>query len=222
MTSTPIRTDHDVQKAVTEEFDWTPQVHAENIGVSVHDGVATLSGDVHTLAERSAAAKAALGVHGVIAIANELTVNLVGASPTDGDIAEAVSHSLRWSSVVPAGQVLAEVQNHVVTLTGLVDWDYQRHSAQRLVEHLDGVAHVENHVQLKERPTAPGTQALVRRAIVRQATRDANSITATVDGTEVTLQGTVTSWSEKQRAGRAAWASPHVTAVHNHIRIVVS
>ncbi|WP_162891170.1 BON domain-containing protein [Aeromicrobium sp. A1-2] len=215
-------TDHDVQKAVTEELDWTPQVHAENVGVSVHQGVATLSGDVRTLAERTAAAKAALSVHGVIAIANELTVHLVGAAHTDSDVAEAVSNSLRWSSVVPAGQVRAEVKDHVVTLTGLVDWDYQRHSAHRLVEHIDGVAHVENHILLKERPTAHGTEALVRRAVVRKATRDANSITATVDGTNVTLKGTVTSWSEKQQAGHAAWSSPHVTSVTNQIRIVVS
>lgn len=207
---------------VTEELDWIPQVHTENVGVTVHDSVVTLSGKVGTLAERDAAAKVALGVQGVIAIANELTVHLIGAGHTDSDIAEAVSHSLRWSSAIPAGQVRAEVTQHVVTLTGVVDWDYQQRSARRLVAHIDGVSRVEDHILLTKRPTSDETEALVRQAIVRKATQDANSITATVDGAEVTLKGTVTSWSEKQQAGHAAWASPHVTSVKNQLRIVVS
>ncbi|PTT80539.1 ornithine aminotransferase, partial [Pelomonas sp. HMWF004] len=40
-----------------------------------------------------------------------------------------------------------------------------------------------------------------------------------VSGSEVTLSGTVNSWSEREMARRSAWASPGVHHVVDHIKI---
>lgn len=36
---------------------------------------------------------------------------------------------------------------------------------------------------------------------------------------KITLHVHVRTWAEKQQAGLAAWASPHVTDVDNHIEV---
>ena len=45
-TSTAKRSDQDLQTAVQAELEWTPDVDAPGIGVSVEDGAVTLSGEV--------------------------------------------------------------------------------------------------------------------------------------------------------------------------------
>ena len=83
-------TDSDLQRDVLDELKWEPSVNAAHIGVSVKDGVVTLSGHVPSYAEKYAAERAAKRVHGVKAVANELDVKLPGSSQrTDEDIAVA-------------------------------------------------------------------------------------------------------------------------------------
>ena len=48
---------------------------------------------------------------------------------------------------------------------------------------------------------------------------DAKHITVATDGDKIILEGCVPSWHEPELAESAAWAAPHVTAVHNMIAI---
>ena len=56
-------------------------------------------------------------------------------------------------------------------------------------------------------------------ALKRSADIDAKRITVAVDGDKIILEGCVPSWHEPELAESAAWAAPHVTAVHNMIAI---
>ncbi|KTS80772.1 ornithine aminotransferase, partial [Pantoea dispersa] len=56
-------------------------------------------------------------------------------------------------------------------------------------------------------------------ALVRSAKVDADKIVVDVDGSKVTLRGTVRSWAERQEAERSAWAAPGVSSVTNNIVI---
>jgi osmotically-inducible protein OsmY len=213
-------TDADVRRAVLEELERTPGVDAEHIGVSVRGGTVTLAGEPASAAEAAAARKAALRVRGVTAIADELRVRAGRwGRLSDADVAENVANALRLAAAIPEGVVQATVHDGVVTLTGEVPWDHERQAALRLVEHLAGVRAVHDHLGLTPRPSAADASVRIRRALLRNAALDAQSITVTSDGTEVTLGGTVRSFAEKKQAIQAAWASPHVTAVHDHLRI---
>src|SRR5436305_1343321 len=101
--STAIISDAKLQRDIMDELKWEPSVDAAHIGVSVKDGVVTLSGHVSSYAEKFAAEKAAKRVHGVQAVVNEIDVKLPGSSErTDEDIAAAAANVLKWNLLVPA------------------------------------------------------------------------------------------------------------------------
>src|SRR4051794_39047211 len=115
--STVTITDAELQREVIDELVWEPSVDAAHIGVSVKDGVVTLSGHVSSYAEKYAAERAAKRVHGVRAVANELDVKLPGSSKrTDEDIARGAVAALKSNVSVPSERIKVTVSNGWVTL----------------------------------------------------------------------------------------------------------
>lgn len=212
--------DHDLQQSVLDELQWTPDVDAARIGVAVADGVVTLSGELDSAAERFAAKRAVQRIAGVRAIADELHVRTSKWSGlTDADIAANAAAALERTPVLPDGAVQVSVRSGAVTLTGAVPWNYQRLAARHAVEHLAGVESVHDWIGLSARPSAEATADRIRAALLRDASVDAATIRVSVNGTTVVLEGTVRSFAEKAEAVRTAWASPHVTAVEDRIRV---
>ena len=107
-------------------------MNAAHIGVSVKDGVVTLSGHVPSYAEKYAAERAAKRVYGVKAVANELEVKLPGSSQrTDEDIAAAAVNALKSNFSVPADKIKVTVSKGWVKLEGEVEWQYQKDAAEK-------------------------------------------------------------------------------------------
>jgi osmotically-inducible protein OsmY len=221
VTTTRVRTDHDLQAVVQEELRWTPDVDADAIGVAVDDGTVRLSGEVRTFSERVAALRATERVRGVRAVIDDITVHpSPQGSVSETDVAKEVARALSTSVNVP-GSIRAEVHGHAVVLIGEAEWDYQRAAARRAVQVLPGVLSVDNRVTLTARPSAPDARERIARAIARNALLDADSIHVAVTGTTVTLTGSVRSWAARRQAAQAAWASPHVTAVDNRLAVSI-
>lgn len=219
MSAIATRTEADLQTDVQDELDWTPDVDSANIGVAVKDGTVSLSGEVDNYSTKLAARRAALRVRGVVTVVDEMTVRPVSGSPvTETEIAEEVQRALKWAIDVP-DTVKAEITGHQVTLTGEVDWDFQRRAAKRAVQYLRGIYVVVNLITLRSRASAADTEARIASALKRNAQLDARAINVGVNGNKVVLTGTVRSWAEKRQAEFAAWASPHVNAVDNRIQV---
>jgi osmotically-inducible protein OsmY len=222
MTLTMERTDTEIQKSVLAELQWDARVQPNEIGVSVKDGVVTLSGFVDSYLKKWAAEEAAHRVKGVRAVANDVEVRLPGMSErTDADIAAAVTRAIEWDAVVPIDKLDVTVSKGWVTLDGELEYQFQKEEAERAARRVTGVRGVTNLIRIK--PTKPVPSDLKKKiedALIRNAETDAERITVEVKGSTVVLKGTVRSYAEKQEAARVAWSAPGVTSVENQISVV--
>ena len=216
-----MKTDKELQNDVMNELDWEPRVDPAEIGVAVKDGIVTLSGHVDTYPEKWAAEQAAGRVSGVKAVVEEIDVKLPGIyERTDQDIARAAANVLDWNSYVPRDRVKVQVQGGWVTLSGEVDWRYQREAAGDAVRSLMGVKGLANDISVKPAVSPVEVKTKIEAALERSAMIDASGIKVTAKGSKVTLKGTVRSWTERNEAGRVAWSAPGVTEVANEILVI--
>jgi osmotically-inducible protein OsmY len=157
-------------------------------------------------------------VNGVIAVANDITVRVIGER-TDTDIAAAALHALKWDTSVPAEKIQVTVEDGWVTLKGEVEWQFQKQEVERVVRRLWGVKGVSNLIIVKPLASPADLKKKIEDALVRSAEVDAKSITVEVQGSKAILKGKVRSWAEKQEAERTAWLAPGITSVDNQISL---
>lgn len=216
------KNDSQLQRDVLDELEWEPSINASDIGVAVKDGIVTLSGSVPSYAEKRAAERAALRVSGVKGVAEEIKVRLPSKyQRTDSEIASAALSAIRWHVFLPEDQIQVKVENGWVTLEGEVEWNYQRARAESAVRPLTGVRGVTNLIMMKPQVKPTQIREKIKRALERAADEDAGQIRVEVDGSEVTLSGSVRSYMEKDEAEWAAWSAPGVTKVRNQLHVKV-
>ena len=215
-----MKSDSQLKKDVETELEWDPAINASQVGVLVRDGVVTLTGHLDSYAAKHAAERAAQRVVGVRGLAVELDVRLgVSARRTDGELAAAAESALNWHALVPKGRIKVMVEGGMVTLSGEVDWDYQRTHAVKAVRELTGVIGVSNNVSVKPQTTPSDVRQRIQSALERQADREAKNIEIVVTGSTVTLKGQIHSWAERAAAQGAAWSAPGITSVVNQLRV---
>ena len=213
-----MKTDKQLRAEVQAELEWDPSIDASEMGVAVQGGVVTLTGHVKSYAEKAAVERVVARVKGVHAIAEELEVRLPSDQVRDDtDIAQAVDRALAWNCSVPENSVQARVERGWVTLSGAVDWDYQREAAADAVRPLNGVRGVSNQVALTERPMPVDLAVRIGESLQRHARQEAHGIDVSVSGTTVFLRGHVDSWTDRRAAQEAVWAAPGVHKVVNEI-----
>jgi osmotically-inducible protein OsmY len=215
-----MKSDARIQKDVMEELNWHPILNAAQIGVSVHDGVVTLTGIVDNYTKKITAENAAKKVSGVKGVAEDIQV---GTSPsynkTDAEIADAILNALRWHTAVMDDKVKFKVEKGIVTLDGEVEWDYQRVAAKSAIENLAGIRMIFNLISVKPRIAVSDLKSKIKSALQRSALTDANNIDVEVNGSAVVLSGIVHSIKEKEDVESAAWMAPGVSSVENRIAI---
>jgi osmotically-inducible protein OsmY len=215
--------DSKLRQDVLDELSWQPHIPAAQITVTADQGTVHLSGSVATYAQRLAAEQAVKRVVGVrAAVVDSLEVKVVadGISGADEEIASRARASISWAALVPSGQVQVDVQSRWVTLSGQLDWHFQRTAAETIVRNLAGVAGVSNEITLRAHPQMTDLKAAIERALKRSSDLDARFIRVKVVDGLVTLEGAVGSWHARERAEEAAWMAPGVSAVRDMLIVM--
>lgn len=217
---TEMKNNEDLQKDVQDAIKWEPLLNAAEIGVTVSDGIVTLSGTVDSYVKKLEAERAAKNVAGVKAIVEKIEVRFSNSwSKSDSEIAVEVLNAWKWNWQVPSDKIRVKVEDGWITLEGELTWNYQSEAAKNAVHHLMGVRGVTNNITIKPNSNDTIEQHDVESALERNGSIDASDIFVKVSGTKVTLSGTVNSWYDKVEAARTAWNTPGIWKVENELEV---
>lgn len=213
-------TDLQLQQRVIDELEFEPEVNAAHIGVTARGGVVTLTGHVASFLEKLAAEQAAKRVKGVRAVAQDIQIRYSSDTKTaDDEIAGRVLKVIEWHMAVPAERIAVKVDHGVVTLTGEVDWFYQKMRASDDICRLGGVREVLNEIEVALDLKAEDIRAQISAALDRQEGFDASAIAVMVKGGKVTLSGKAQTDDQHLTAERVAWSAKGVSQVVNLIEV---
>ena len=215
-----MKSNQTLQEDVENAIKWEPLMHAAEIGVTAKEGVVTLTGKVDSYAKKTEAENATKRVLGVKAIVENIEVHFANSwDKDDNEIATEVLNAFKLSWEVPDDKLMVKVENGWVSLSGELPWNYQRETAKRLAGNCQGVKGVINNMTIKSESQNTIEKRLIERALNSNWSIADEEIDVEVDGTTVTLTGTVSSWYQKDEAGRIAWNTPGIWNVKNELEV---
>jgi osmotically-inducible protein OsmY len=214
-------TDSQLRQDIVAELEFDPSLSGEHIGVAVDKGVVTLGGHVGSYAEKLAAIAAARRVKGVHAIAENIEVHCAyEKKTTDDQIAKRARDILKWDVFVPPNAVDVLVHEGWVTLSGNVNWRFEKTSAEDDIRKLSGVRGITNMIAIKPHINPADVKSKINSALRRHAEIDANAISVSVEnGNKVVLAGTIDTWGERRAVEDAAWSAPGVASVEDRLTL---
>jgi osmotically-inducible protein OsmY len=212
--------DQALKQRVLNELAWQPDFDEAHIGVTARGGVVTLTGHVRSYAEKCVAERAAGRVTGVRAIVENLEIRYLShVDHDDEEISKRALDIISWDLSIPKDGVKIKIEKGWVTLTGDVDWRFQRQAAEMDIRNLAGVMGVSNAIEIKPRFPAFDAEKQIRAAFRRNAEFAAENIVVTADGNTVTLTGQVGGYHERTLAADTAWSAPGVTQVNDLLTV---
>ena len=216
-----MKSDNQLQRDVMDELAWVPNVEEADIGVAAKGGVVTLSGFVGNYAQKIAAERAAAGVLGVQAIAEEIKVRLPGdAKTSDAEVASRIVDVFSWNVGIPHDKITVKVERNWVTLSGTVEWNYQKDAAHKAAGQITGVLGFTDDIVVRNTPSTADVSERILAAFKRSSDADGSNVRVVAESGTVTLSGKVHGGHERVIAERAAWGAPGVYRVEDNIVVV--
>ena len=216
------KTDERITRDVLDELAWDPAVTLADLSVSTDHGRVRLNGTADTFGMKLEAEDAAYRVGGVTSVDNQIFVDPAALDLLrDADIADHIRSAFELDYQVPDERLSVSVIDGIATLTGNVDWSYQRDAAEEDAAMILGVIGLVDEITVNQpQASAVDISSGIARAFARNAELCDDNIDVTTDGGNVTLSGTVATWSEYDMANDIAWMSPGVTSVTNNVAVL--
>jgi osmotically-inducible protein OsmY len=105
-----------------------------------------------------------------------------------------------------------------VTLTGALEWHFEKEEAAREIRSLSGVVGVSDQMSIKTQANATNISDDIVKALHR-SWYDPRTVYVSAEGGKVKLSGTVNTWHDREEAEMTAWAAPGATSVQNNISV---
>jgi len=216
-----MRTDSQIKQDILDEFVFQPNIEENLIGVVVEDGVVMLTGVVDDFSIKVAAKKAVSKVKGVKAVAEDIEVKYgTDYQKTDIEIAKAIVHAFEWNTAIPENKIEIEVRDGWITLSGEVEFIYEKEAAKRITEKIIGVKGINNAIEIEPTVKPDIIKEKIVKALKRSADIEAEKIIVKVKGDVVKLEGKVESLNQKRAAQNTAYSSPGVHNVENELEVI--
>ena len=211
--------DTDITYWVQEALRQDARVDASEITVSTKEGIVTLSGSVDNIAAKKYADLEAKKINGVLGVINEIVVSPAWRSDTD--IRNAVRRRILNSDVIESEGISVMCLDGKVTLSGKVKSYAEKKEAELLASEVRGVKEVTNNIMI-EWETHRSDQEIKNDAVAsleRDVYLNTLPITVLVNDGVITLEGTVGSAYEKDRAGNIVQWISNVKSVDNKLKV---
>lgn len=219
-----MKNNQELQIDVQNSIKWQPLLHAAEIGVTVNNGVVTLSGIVDSYAKKMEAENATKNVAGVKAVVEKIEVqhHRSWIKKNDNEIADEILKTYKWNWQIPNDKIQVKVENGWVTLSGELNWNYQKEEAKNAIKNLLGIINVTNNITIKSETIDTMEKEVIVKHLQRSWALNPDDIEVQVNGTKVTLNGTVGSLYQKEEAGRIAWNTPGIWTLENNLQVQYS
>ncbi len=196
-------------------------MNAAEIGVTVKDGVVTLTGSVDSYSKKFEAEDAAKNVAGVKVVVEKIEIKFSSGigKKDDNEIANEILNAYKWNWEVPDDKVKVKVEDGWVVLEGELQYNYQKEAAKRAINNLDGIKGVTNKIKIKSETHDEIEKMDIKNALRRNWSIHDEDIEVKVSGNRVTLNGTVNSFYQRDEAERIARNAPGVWTVDNELVI---
>lgn len=148
MHSLELVSDGHLREEIVDAIAKEPEVTSAEIQVGVLEGVATLTGFVHSYFAKLAAEEAAKRVHGIQGLANDIQVK-PGGEATDPEIARGAVTALREQPGIPHDALRVTVRDGLLTLEGTVDCYQQKRAAEDAVMTVHGSKGVISRIEIR-------------------------------------------------------------------------
>lgn len=147
-TTVTLPTDDDIKSNVKNVFTWNAVMDAQDLEVSVSDGIVTLRGSVDSYWKMLRAEELVLDVRGVLGVVNEMAV-VPTEDFVDETIAEDIVNALKRRPNINVDDITVEVDEGVATLTGTVPNAYGRTMARDAALYTPGVVGINNYLMVE-------------------------------------------------------------------------
>lgn len=216
-----MKSNQDLQTDVQNAIKWQPLLHAAKVGVTAHDGVITLTGSVDSYTKKVEAENTTKNVAGVKAVVEKIEVHRHNSwdKINDNDIADEILKAYKWNWQIPNDKIKVKVENGWVSLTGDLSWNYQKEEAKNAIRNLEGIIGISNDITIKSETVDALETKVIEHHLQRSWALNADDIKVHVNGTKVTLNGTVGSLYQKEEAGRIAWNTPGIWNLDNNLHV---
>ncbi|OUD36847.1 BON domain-containing protein [Flavobacterium sp. FPG59] len=191
-----------------------------NITVISNNGIITLKGRVDTFKKKTLAERLSSTISGVQSVINKIDVSINSwEQKNDIAITNEILNIFRWNWNTLNDTIKVNVIDGWVTLSGELEWNYQKEAAKEAITSLIGVKGVSNKINIKSKVDTKIDKKTLRHALENHLALDSKDIEIEVSNSRIILKGTVESWYQKEIAGYIAWKTRGVVSVENELLI---
>ena len=192
-----MKSDETIQRDVQLALKWQPEIDVTSIGITVKNGIVTLTGTVSEYGEKKAAEEAVKSVSGV----------------------QAIRDAYKWRWDIPDDHLRIIVEDGWITLEGEVAWNYQKEAARETAVRIIGVRGIKNKIEITPAKGHRVNIKDIESALWRNPDIDDEDIAVEIQGNKVILQGEIPTLVQKEEAARMAWSAPGVEFVENLLEV---